>query len=118
MATFHLHDLPLRSAAIPERETFMSHVSPSGGRRASSRSPKAGFTLVELLVVIGIIALLMSILMPSLGRARASASLVSCQSNFKQIFTALSMYANDNKGVLPAASWVDAKGAPMWGATG
>jgi prepilin-type N-terminal cleavage/methylation domain-containing protein/prepilin-type processing-associated H-X9-DG protein len=66
---------------------------------------RRGFTLVELLVVIGIIALLISILMPSLARARQSASLVSCQSNFRQIYTACSMYANDHKGKLPASSW-------------
>jgi len=68
------------------------------------------------LVVIGIIALLISILMPSLSRARQSASLVSCQSNFRQIYTAISMYSNDNKGLLPASSWATAtdhyEGAP------
>jgi prepilin-type N-terminal cleavage/methylation domain-containing protein/prepilin-type processing-associated H-X9-DG protein len=65
---------------------------------------RKGFTLVELLVVIGIIALLISILMPSLARARQSANLVACQSNFKQVYTALSFYANENKGLLPWAS--------------
>jgi prepilin-type processing-associated H-X9-DG protein len=54
--------------------------------------------------VIGIIALLISILMPSLGRARASANLVACQSNFRQAFTAIQMYANEYKGTLPAFS--------------
>jgi len=93
----------------------MSQLSQCRGPRARRA---AGFTLVELLVVIGIIALLMSILMPSLARARASASLVSCESNFKQIFLALSMYGNDNKGMLPAASWLNSGGSYDGGATG
>lgn len=62
------------------------------------------FTLVELLVVIGIIALLISILMPSLSRARMAANLVACQSNMKQVATAIHMYANEYKGVLPEMS--------------
>jgi prepilin-type N-terminal cleavage/methylation domain-containing protein/prepilin-type processing-associated H-X9-DG protein len=70
-----------------------------------TKQARTGFTLVELLVVIGIIALLISILMPSLSRARASANLVACQSNFKQIYTALSFYANENKGMLPYSSF-------------
>jgi prepilin-type N-terminal cleavage/methylation domain-containing protein len=69
-----------------------------------------GFTLVELLVVIGIIALLVSMLLPSLRKAQASAERVKCMSNQRQLTTAVRMYAADNKDVIPV-SWPDSNGS-------
>jgi prepilin-type N-terminal cleavage/methylation domain-containing protein/prepilin-type processing-associated H-X9-DG protein len=62
---------------------------------------RSGFTLVELLVVIGIIVVLIAILLPVLNKAREQARTVHCQSNIRQILMAMFCYADDNRGVLP-----------------
>lgn len=64
----------------------------------------AGFTLIEVLVVVAIIALLIAILLPSLTRARAQARMVSCQSNIRQLMTAFLVYSVEYKNRLPGAS--------------
>ena len=63
------------------------------------------FTLVELLVVIGIIAVLVAILLPSLGRAREAAQRAACLSNLRQTHLMLMLYANANRDAVPIGYW-------------
>lgn len=66
----------------------------------STQTKQNGFTLIELLVVISIISLLISILLPALGRAREAATNVQCQTTMRHLITATVMYTQDNKGFL------------------
>lgn len=87
-----------------------------------SRNPRA-FSLIELLVVVSVIALLIGILLPTLGGARDTARLTVCGSNLKQLATALHAYAADEQGRLAAGpagpspfgrNWTDVNGAGIW----
>src|SRR4051812_33999049 len=87
----------------------MRHIIPQTQRRD-------GFSLVELLIVIGIIAALLALLLPSLGRAREQARRVVCLSNLHQVSTYFVAYATNNNGQIPIGykdvkasnyNWVD-----------
>jgi prepilin-type processing-associated H-X9-DG protein/prepilin-type N-terminal cleavage/methylation domain-containing protein len=73
---------------------------------------RSAFTLVELLVVIGIIALLISILLPALNKARAAGLKVACASNMRQIGLAFLQYSNETKGRLPFMGYYGNAGGP------
>lgn len=76
----------------------------------SQNSTRTGFTLIELLVVIAIISLLVSILLPSLNRAKDLARSVNCRVNLKNYGTGMQFYIEENNGILPQKFYLD----PPW----
>lgn len=89
----------------PAAEVHLMSAHPSARRsRTFCSCAGLGFTLVELLVVIGIIGLLISILIPTLAKAREAARSVQCLSNIRQITNATIMFANDRGGWMPTCA--------------
>src|SRR5438046_473261 len=81
----------------------------------NQKSYRRAFTLVELLVVIGIIAVLISILIPTLAGVRRQANVVQCGSNMRQLAAAMIMYVQDNKGRFPASEFSTITGIYPYG---
>ena len=79
-------------------------------RRRRGRGP--GFTLVELLVVIGIIGLLMAMLLPALSRSFQHARATQCSNNLRQLMLASLLYADANRGFFPPAHYLDPRATP------
>jgi prepilin-type N-terminal cleavage/methylation domain-containing protein/prepilin-type processing-associated H-X9-DG protein len=86
------------NAATQTLKTRLVRPQRRRGRRRCGIRRRRAFTLVELLVVIGIIAVLISILLPTLGRARRAGQEVACMSNLRQLATAMHTYADAYKG--------------------
>jgi prepilin-type processing-associated H-X9-DG protein len=83
-------------------------------RLRTSSSTSAGFGVVELMVIVGIITLAIAMLLPSLCRSRETANRVKCASNLRALGQAMLLYQNDNKGAVPRTEFIDGA-LPTWG---
>ncbi|MDI9403556.1 MAG: type II secretion system protein [Limnohabitans sp.] len=84
-------------------------------RKTNTTPAKPGFTLLELLVVIGIVAVLTGLLMPTLRSARNAAERLSCANNLRQVGCALTEYLNDSNDCLPTLSATSNLQTAQWG---
>jgi prepilin-type N-terminal cleavage/methylation domain-containing protein/prepilin-type processing-associated H-X9-DG protein len=75
---------------------------------------RRAFTLVELLVVIGVVALLLALLLPALGRARATGRQIACFANLRQMMVAANAYTVENQGRLPLSYWSATGNTMAW----
>src|SRR5690242_19846869 len=74
---------------------------------------RTAFTLVELLVVIGIVSVLVAMLFPALNRAREQANIIKCMSGARQVFFSIEMYCNDNRDSYPQAAGAGGPSRPV-----
>lgn len=88
-----------------------NNKSSEPGARFARANHVHAFTLVELLVVIGIIALLIGILLPTLSQARRSAKGIVCASNVRSILQGMILYANEFEGAIPGSAWTSGRHA-------
>ena len=90
------------NAAYDMKTTFCPHLT----AERNKTSGRGGFTLIELLVVIAIIAILAALLLPALGRAKATAKRIQCMNGMRQIGIAFTMFTDDRNSMYPPAAYV------------
>jgi prepilin-type N-terminal cleavage/methylation domain-containing protein len=107
---------PMIQSARPGAVGFRSACAPPGRRRPGSADPEArGFTLAELLVVGAIIAILATLLLPALSKARSGAGTALCAGNLRQFALAVQMYWDDHDGAaFPYRGAATADGDFFW----
>src|SRR5438105_3195872 len=95
---------PKSCCNVERRRTFRALRGEDAGIPSATDSKKSAFSVVELLVVVGIIAIILAILLPAMNKARESAKTVRCSAQLRQIGQAIISYATANRGLMPPHS--------------